>query len=230
MIGSQNQDFRVIPGLWPELRNTYALDLGCGIGLYTQELERRGARAIGLDIQMSNLLEAKRMAGARKVFWVRGDGARLPFREGIFELIVSVEVLTHLPPEQRRAALREACRVVRQGGWVTITLHNRLRLNFARWLRLRRSLEVYETSHLEVWPTIPSQAGQLAAECGLSLGEEAQYLNYHSRFSHRFYHRHPHGSALVIWAEELLSRIPLVRRLSITFLLLLRKNLQNQCC
>ena len=200
-----------------------ALDLGCGGGLYTFELERRGALPVGLDFQMDALRQARKQAGRRKIFWVRGDATRLPFREGIFELVVSVEVLTHLSPDQRQNSLCEIHRATVLDGTVLVTLHNQKRLTFSRWLRLSRAREVYRTINLDVWPTAPPEADERAMQCGLQPCRSAIYLNFHSRFTHRFYCKHAKLSALIIYIEETVRRLPILRCLGITFLQTLKK-------
>jgi SAM-dependent methyltransferase len=221
--GAQNQDFRTLPRLWPAPGGRRALDLGCGAGLYTRELARQGARALGVDLDLARLREARGSAGGQGIGWIRADAAWLPFRPEAFDLVVSVEVLTHLAPEARSRVFGEIHRVVRPGGAVLATLHNRARLSLGRWLRLRRPRPCYPTSHLTVWPTSPAEAGQLAALRGLRPLGRARYLNFHSRFTHRFSRDYPRLSRLVAALEDLLSGLPLARRLGITFLLSLSR-------
>jgi hypothetical protein len=47
---------------------------------------------------------------------VLADGAQLPFADGAFDAVVSMDTLEHVPPERRPVLLREAVRVSR--GWV----------------------------------------------------------------------------------------------------------------
>ena len=223
LTGAQNQDFRTIPRLWPPLGGRRVLDLGCGTGLYTQELARQGARPCGMDLDLARVQEARRSAAHQNICWIRADAAHLPFRPAVFDLVVSVEVLTHLAPELRSRVLGEINRVSRPGGVVLVTLHNRARLSMGRWLRLQRPQASYATSHLTVWPTDPAEAGRLAFAQGLRQLSGARYLNFHSRFTHRFSRSYPRLSRLVAATEDLLSHLPLVRRLAITFLLSLSK-------
>jgi hypothetical protein len=44
---------------------------------------------------------------------VQGDGARLPFRDGSFDLVVSVDTLEHIPPDRRSGFLEEQLRTSR---------------------------------------------------------------------------------------------------------------------
>lgn len=224
LAGAQNQDFRTIPRLWKAGGGTRALDLGAGLGLYTAELACQGAWVVGLDLEFCHIAQARSRGAGKKLFWVRGDAAHLPFKAGIFSLVVSVEVLSHLAPPARQAAMEEVGRVVRGGGEVFITLHNRARLSASQWLRLRCPKAVYETANLPVWPATPQQALGLVRNCGLRPRNGIRYLNFHSRFTYDWYRCHPRLAALVILAEEALAWTPLVRRLGITFLLWARKD------
>lgn len=219
MIGSNNQDFRTIPKLWAAVSQLRCLDLGCGNGLYTRELARQDAFPVGLDCDLERIKEARQHSGRGKAYWVRGDVVHLPFKDATFDLLISIEVLTHLPPESRFAVLQEVRRITRDGGKIFITLHNRTRLDISQWLRCRRPQMAYDTAHLKVWPTVPAEARQMVCACGFRETGQEMYLNFHSRFSYGFFRKHPLLSRVVIIVEDLLRRLPLFRRMGITFLL-----------
>jgi SAM-dependent methyltransferase len=63
------------------------LDLACGAGRHAAELERAGARVVGLDLSPAMLLRAQRRVRAPLV---RGDMRALPFRPGTFGLVVNL--------------------------------------------------------------------------------------------------------------------------------------------
>ncbi len=63
------------------------LDLACGAGRHAAELERAGARVIGLDLSPAMLHRARRRVRAPLV---RGDMRALPFRPGTFGLVVNL--------------------------------------------------------------------------------------------------------------------------------------------
>ena len=90
------------------------LDVGCGLGLTVQALEREGRRAVGLDVAFPFLREAK----GRASLILQGDAQNLPFREGSFETVSLTEVLEHLEDPER--ALAEAARVAQRGVIVTV--------------------------------------------------------------------------------------------------------------
>jgi SAM-dependent methyltransferase len=215
--GSNNQDFRNIPAIWPDIQTRPVLDVGCGVGLYTRELARRGAVVAGIDLNVDSLREAKKAGG--KVHLVCADASHLPFRSDAFDMVVSIEVLSHIGPDIRRRVMADISRTMAVGGVAFYTLHNRRRLTLSRWMRLRGAQRVYHTSNLDVWPSVPEEGRAMVEESGLAVTSSVRYFNYHSRFTYGFFIRSPQLSKLVIAVEELLTRIPLLRRLAITFLL-----------
>jgi len=217
-IGAHNQDFRTLSGLWPEIEGKRALDMGCGSGLYTRELAARGANVIGVDLDIEGLRRARSQKGGDKCHWVCADVRYLPFRDDCYSMAVCVEVLTHIENEERRKALAEVSRILQSQGAFYFSLHNRRRLSLASWLRLRRASKVYHTPNLSVWPTTPNRAQSMLSDCRLRPHPRFYYANFHSRFTHNFYTNHPHWARLLIWCEDILSSLPLLRWLGITFI------------
>jgi ubiquinone/menaquinone biosynthesis C-methylase UbiE len=217
-IGAHNQDFRTLTGLWPEVEGTLALDMGCGTGLYTRELAARGAYVVGVDFDIEGVRRARSQEGGNRCHWICADVRYLPFRDNCFSLAVCVEVLTHIETGERRKALAEVSRMLKSKGAFYFSLHNRRRLSLASWLRLRRASKVYRTPNLSVWPTIPSEARSMLLDFKLFPQPRLYYANYHSRFTHNFYTKHPQWARLLIRCENILSHIPVMRRLAITFI------------
>ena len=85
------------------------LDLGCGTGSAGGALRKAGAQVIGADLSIACLLAAKRRLDGV----VRTDAARLPFKDGAFDGLVSRGALHHLHDPQ--TALKEAARVLKPG-------------------------------------------------------------------------------------------------------------------
>lgn len=92
------------------------LDLGTGVGGNLPMLSDLGP-VVGADISVSALREAKlhgRVTAA--------DGARLPFRDGVFGGAVCTEVLEHVADPG--AVLTELARVLRPGATAIVTTPN----------------------------------------------------------------------------------------------------------
>ena len=92
LTGSNNQDFRTLPSLWSHLSGKVVMDLGCGSGLYSHELLRRGAKAVvGIDLNRKALSELVKNS-CRGLHLICADAEHLPFRDETFDMVLSVEV------------------------------------------------------------------------------------------------------------------------------------------
>lgn len=90
------------------------LEAGCGTGYMARALERRyGWRIVPVDLGWEGLAFARRMNVERLA---QCDIAALPFPEGAFDAVVSLDVLIHFPRGGERDALREMARVLAPGG------------------------------------------------------------------------------------------------------------------
>ena len=114
------------------------LDVGCGSGQALIPFVEREATSIGLDLSPEvgragvELFAALGRAGA--VAFVRGAAEALPFRDGIFDVVICRVALPYM---DNARVLGELIRVLRRGGVVllqTLTLGNYLR-DFAGALR-----------------------------------------------------------------------------------------------
>lgn len=104
------------PSRW--IRGDRVLDVGCGPGYDTSELQQRGIEAIGLDISS----DALRMAARQSLTVVRGEPTAYPFGDSTFDSVVLSQVLEHLPDPC--GALREVYRILRPNGRLLILLPN----------------------------------------------------------------------------------------------------------
>lgn len=86
------------------------LDVGCGLGNFTDKLEDKGYTAIGFDIDLEILQVSKKRNEANIL--VCGDAYRLPFGEGAFDYAVIREAAHHFDMDQ---VLTELSRVVCRG-------------------------------------------------------------------------------------------------------------------
>ncbi|MGH7467012.1 MAG: class I SAM-dependent methyltransferase [Longimicrobiales bacterium] len=109
--------------LLPDVQSRVLLDLGCGMGTFTLEAARRGARAIGLDMMPAALRAATRVAAQEQVAGARfalGDVAALPARSQSADVILAADLTEHLDDQTFRAMLRETKRVLKPGGYLVI--------------------------------------------------------------------------------------------------------------
>jgi len=104
------------------------LDLGCGLGEYVRAFARLGADAVGSDVAMDRLGEARRRVAEAGVAGVRGffgaAGEALPLQDASMDVIVLNEVIEHVQDD--RQTVREIARVLRPGGTCILYAPNRL--------------------------------------------------------------------------------------------------------
>lgn len=86
------------------------LDLGCGTGQYLSAIRATGRTPIGMDLSTDQL----RLAQARGKLLVRADGARIPFRDGVFQTVVAAWISSDV--DDFAGVVVEAARVLAPGG------------------------------------------------------------------------------------------------------------------
>jgi SAM-dependent methyltransferase len=93
-----------------------ALDLGCGRGLYTRELARRGWEAVGIDAVATAIDEARAVDATGSAAYVQGDVTDLAGAElGGFDLFLDVGCFQGLDEGQRSAVGHEVTAAARPG-------------------------------------------------------------------------------------------------------------------
>ncbi|MFN8223721.1 MAG: class I SAM-dependent methyltransferase [Gaiellales bacterium] len=102
-----------------DVRGLRVLDAGCGPGLYAEELVARGAEIVAVDGSEAMVELARRRLGSSADVRLVDLNAALPFADGQFDVVLSALVVHHL--DDRRAALREAFRVLVPGGRMVLS-------------------------------------------------------------------------------------------------------------
>jgi SAM-dependent methyltransferase len=103
-----------------DLEGKRILDIGCGVGAFVRRLGEYSDRVCGTDIDAESV---KR--GAEEVPDLSlAVGEHMPFRDGVFDVILLHEVLEHVDNDLE--TLREARRLLAPGGRVVIFCPNRL--------------------------------------------------------------------------------------------------------
>ena len=98
------------------------LDVGCGTGAFAGALHQAGYQTFGMDASLGMLTEARRHSRALVAV---GRGEALPFRNGAFDLAITIATLHHITdPNLIAKTLAGMVRVVRPGGVVVAWDHN----------------------------------------------------------------------------------------------------------
>jgi ubiquinone/menaquinone biosynthesis C-methylase UbiE len=106
-----------------EMKNWRALDLACGPGTFTRALAARMRFVVGLDLTPALLARAVKSVGEASAAgtvsaFACGDGTRMPFADGTFNLAICGYSIHHMLHPAR--VIAELARVVRVGGRVAL--------------------------------------------------------------------------------------------------------------
>ena len=90
---------------------TRVIDLGCGSGVFTDLLKKRGFDSVGVDLSPRLIAVARRSYPG--VEFVEGDVEKLPFADASFDGVLLSGIVHHLPDPSRCAA--EVHRILKPG-------------------------------------------------------------------------------------------------------------------
>jgi cyclopropane fatty-acyl-phospholipid synthase-like methyltransferase len=141
------------------------LDVGCGAGTLAL-LKRKGVELAGVDLSSECAWAARRNGYDASC---RADLRRLPFADASFDYVVSLDVLGHVPLEEKTAVVGEMARVLRPGG---VTMHGIECTD-------RRAQKSYD----EMTPEELRRFIQIDGHVGLE-EEEEQAARFRRRFAH----------------------------------------------
>jgi tellurite methyltransferase len=101
-----------------EAHDRRALDLGCGVGRHALWLAEQGWRVDAFDGSEAGLAHVAKEAAARglPVACQRGLMTALPYADGVFDLVLSWNVIYHGDESVVRRAIAEIARVLRPRG------------------------------------------------------------------------------------------------------------------
>ena len=108
-------------GTWRE--GLRLLDVGCGLGLYSEYWHGRGFRVTGIDLNLSSLQIAMTRARERHIpaRFTACAATGLPFESGSFDVVFAMSLLEHVP--DWRTCTDELVRLLAPGGllWIETT-------------------------------------------------------------------------------------------------------------
>jgi SAM-dependent methyltransferase len=137
-------------GRLPEEKFGRVLEGGCGTGYMSNWLAGRyGWQMFPVDLDFAGLSFGKDSGVPRMV---QSDISRLPYEDGAFDAVVSLDVLVHFPQGGEAAALEEFWRVLKPGGKLI------LRVSALDALRSRHSIFAHERQRFTL-PRIVAAVG-----------------------------------------------------------------------
>jgi glycosyltransferase involved in cell wall biosynthesis len=117
---------KLIEALSP-LKGKLALEIGCGKGRFTNQINAAGAKCIGSDITINFLKEA---LAKNKGYFVMSSATALSFKPELFDRIFAVEVIEHITDLEK--CIKEAAALLNENGLFVIIDRNILCLNNRR--------------------------------------------------------------------------------------------------
>lgn len=107
------------------------LDIGCSIGISTQQLYRfyrakqnTPINVVGLDLSPYMLAVATQQDSEKAIKWVHGNAEKTNFADNSFDLVTLQFLIHELPHYASKAIFREAKRILRPGGVMAIVDNN----------------------------------------------------------------------------------------------------------
>jgi 2-polyprenyl-3-methyl-5-hydroxy-6-metoxy-1,4-benzoquinol methylase len=122
------------------LQNPKILDLGCGIGWFSEMLASLG-QVTGVDLSEDAIAQARARCPQARFFAANILAEKFP--DGDFDVAVSQEVIAHVEDQARY--IQRAAELLRPGGYLIITTANKLVFE-----RVRGGFYDYPPEHIEV--------------------------------------------------------------------------------
>ena len=178
-------------------REERVLDLGCGWGTFCWALAPRVREMVGLDFSQRSIdLCESRLAdsGLKNVSFVCADARDTGLEPDSFHLIIAADLMEHLYPDDSRAVIAEAHRLLKRAGRLAVWTPHRghiLEILKARDLILKRDVSHVDYKSMERLKDMLTEEGFLV--------EKAYYAESHL-------------PGLRAVERTLLSHIPMLRR------------------
>jgi len=113
----------ILKGLIPSGQGRSAIDIGCGPGYFSRELSGKGWRTTAIDTDIQNIESARNYAYATHLGDASSVLSKLP--ENQYELVLSLEIVEHMPKSHGKHLLTEIIRVLTPHGSLIISTPNR---------------------------------------------------------------------------------------------------------
>jgi 2-polyprenyl-6-hydroxyphenyl methylase/3-demethylubiquinone-9 3-methyltransferase len=160
-----------------DLAGTTVADIGCGGGLFAEELARLGASVTGVDPSALSLVTARAHARAAglAIDYRMGSGEQLPLPDACADIACCVDVLEHVSDVP--AVLRETTRILKPGGVFLYDTINRTPASRLAviWASQDWSLTAWAPPGLHHYSQLitPAELRSLLEASGLSHGGQA---------------------------------------------------------
>jgi len=105
-----------------DLKDKLVLDVGCGMGRFSEVASRWGATVVGIDLTSAVDAAYGNLKDRPNVHLAQADVFKLPFRDETFDFIFSIGVLHHTP--NTRSAFDQLPKLLKPGGRIAIWVYS----------------------------------------------------------------------------------------------------------
>ena len=122
--------------------NAMVLDIGCGVGTYTNPLTKKGCNVISIDFSKSMLKRTKERTEKQRIspLLVLASAGNLPFKNNYFDVVLCMEIFGHLPTSEIDKTVEEIKRVTKANGIIATSIPSKI------WFGLRKLITMNESS------------------------------------------------------------------------------------
>jgi ubiquinone/menaquinone biosynthesis C-methylase UbiE len=122
------------------IKRKKVLDAGCGSGIYSKILARKGAEIYGLEISQNMLKFAREHCKNYKIEFKKGSIDRLPYKNNSFDLILASLVIHYLKKPEK--AFKEFNRVLKKKGILVFSTHHPVFCAYQRTINQKGKKEI----------------------------------------------------------------------------------------
>lgn len=155
-LDKPHQDLFWITSLFKNEGVKKILDLGCGSGRNFFYLEKKGFDVYGVDSAPEGLKVMKKKGVVASKLKVGDVFSKLPYLDGFFDAVVSVQVLQHSREKGILKAISEIRRVLKPGGILFVTVAGRYSLGKLRYCLVKTAKKVSNNTYV---PTLGEEKG-----------------------------------------------------------------------
>lgn len=172
----KKEKLAIIRRLLPDLTNRLCLDLGCARGTIGYFLEKEGGTWFHEDLDEVNVRATADLVGPRVAVI---PATAIPHPDGIFDVIVSLDILEHLHDD--RLFAREMARVLKPGGCLIVSTPATGPWFVVNRLKNMVGLTPDQYGHVIEGYTLPA-LNSLMSEAGLSVVSSTTYSRFFTEF------------------------------------------------
>lgn len=128
----KKETLRIILNSIGDINNKYCLEIGCGTGVTTYYLRKKGGKWVSADIEQDHVTEAKDL---NKKNIIRIGDRKLGFKSSSFDLVIIINFLEHIRDD--RCFITEINRILKKGGSLIVTVPKNKNTGFIPFLKRR---------------------------------------------------------------------------------------------